>query len=629
MAARRSVTTLALLAGLVLLFPGTSAAVEEILDWHSDIEVASDGSMTVTETIKVRAEGDQIKRGIYRDFPITYRDRAGNRVTIGFDLLSVERDGHPEPYHTESLSNGVRVYLGQKSVFLKPAEYTYTISYRTDRQLGFFESHDELYWNVTGNGWDFVIREATATVTLPEPVSSDVLRMEGYVGPQGSRDRNVTWEAAGPGKARFTGGRPLNSREGLTIVLGWPKGVIAEPDRTEKTRQFLGDNGHLVSSVAGLVLLILYYVIVWIKVGKDPEKGTVIPQFTPPGDMSPAAMRYIMEMGFDDRTLASAIINLAVKGYITIHDDTKALGLIRTYTLKRTSKEPKAALSKGEQKIARKLFPGNSMTLKLEQKNHQKISGAVEALKEMLEGEYRKAHFANNAGYMVPGVLITLAALFLSGFTGRMRPGGPPTLFIVLWLMPWSIATFALWKTRKYFMAAIFTFFLVMATSAFGASTSFVFIATIFLYVAVNIVFYLLLKAPTSLGRRVMDKVEGFKMYLSTAEEHRLEKLHPPDKTPELFEKYLPYALALEVDQQWSEKFAGVLYRAAAHEDYSPSWYHGRHWDGMNTGQFSSNLASSFSSAISSSAQAPGSSSGFGGGGSSGGGGGGGGGGGW
>jgi uncharacterized membrane protein len=178
-------------------------------------------------------------------------------------------------------------------------------------------------------------------------------------------------------------------------------------------------------------------------------------------------------------------------------------------------------------------------------------------------------------------------------------------------------------------MAAIFTFFLVMATVAFGATTSFVFIATIFLYVAVNIVFYLLLKAPTNLGRRVMDKVEGFKMYLSTAEEHRLEKLHPPDKTPELFEKYLPYALALEVDQEWSEKFAGVLYRAAAHQDYSPSWYHGSRWDGMNTSQFSSSLASSFSSAITSSSRAPGSSSGFGGGGSSGGGGGGGGGGGW
>ena len=118
-------------------------------------------------------------------------------------------------------------------------------------------------------------------------------------------------------------------------------------------------------------------------------------------------------------------------------------------------------------------------------------------------------------------------------------------------------------------------------------------------------------------------------MYLATVEEHRLEKLHPPDKTPELFERYLPYALALEVDQEWSEKFADVLSRAVASDGYSPHWYHGHHWNSMHTGSFASGLGSSLSSAISSSSTAPGSSSGFGGGGSSGGGGGGGGGGGW
>jgi uncharacterized membrane protein len=178
-------------------------------------------------------------------------------------------------------------------------------------------------------------------------------------------------------------------------------------------------------------------------------------------------------------------------------------------------------------------------------------------------------------------------------------------------------------------MSAVFSFFLVAATGSFAMMTSLVFIGSIFLFIVVNFVFYLLLKAPTRLGRRVMDKVEGFRMYLSTAEEHRLEKLHPPEKTPELFERYLPYALALEVDQQWSEKFADVLRRAAEVNDYSPGWYHGRHWNHLDAGRFTSNLASSFSSAISSSSQAPGSSSGFGGGGSSGGGGGGGGGGGW
>jgi hypothetical protein len=133
---------------VVLLLAGSSHAVEEILHWNSHIEVAADGSMVVTETIKVRAEGDQIRRGIYRDFPTVYKDRFGKKVVIDFEILSVKRDGQPESYHTEKRSNGVRTYVGRQDVFLERGEYTYDITYRTDRQLGFFEEHDELYWNV-------------------------------------------------------------------------------------------------------------------------------------------------------------------------------------------------------------------------------------------------------------------------------------------------------------------------------------------------------------------------------------------------------------------------------------------------------------------------------------------------
>jgi uncharacterized membrane protein len=191
------------------------------------------------------------------------------------------------------------------------------------------------------------------------------------------------------------------------------------------------------------------------------------------------------------------------------------------------------------------------------------------------------------------------------------------------------VATFSLWATRKFFVATVFTLFLIGASAAFASSISIMFIASLVLIVMVNVLFYILLKAPTNLGRRLMDKLEGFRMYLSIAEEHRLEKLHPPEKTPELFEKYLPYALALEVDQEWSEKFSDVLARAARDQGYSPVWYSGQHWDHMHAGNFASGLGSSLSSAVSSASTAPGSSSGFSGGGGSGGGGGGGGGGGW
>jgi uncharacterized membrane protein YgcG len=626
---RNKLSGLIIALAFVVFFAGNVHAIEEILDWHSDITVAQDASMTVTETIQVRAEGSKIKRGIYRDFPTTYKDRAGNKVSVVFTLLAVERDGRPEPHYTKNQSNGIRIYAGQSDVFLKPGVYTYKITYRTDRQLGYFEEHDELYWNVTGNGWEMRILKATASVTLPPTVPPDTLRMTGYVGLQGSREQSVTWQVNNVGQASYTSGRPLNHREGLTIVLGWPKGHVAEPSSAQRAAFLFSDNKNFFAALAGLVILFAYYLWAWRKVGKDPEKGTVIPRFEPPDKLSPAAMRYIMEMGFDNEAFAAAVINLAVKGYLTISEESKSLGLSRVYTLRRTGEEPKIPLSRGEHKLEARLFPGNSRTLKLEKENHKRISRAMNALKDLLTEEYQKTTFVNNGGYMAAGVLISIAVIIFIGMAGGSRSGGPPMAFIVLWFVPWTAATLFMWASRKFMMAAIFTFFLFMAGGMFAQATSVIFLAILVFFVLVNVTFYTLLKSPTKLGRRIMDRIEGFRMYLSTAEEHRLEKLHPPEKTPELFERYLPYALALEVDQEWSEKFADVLAKAAASDDYSPGWYHGRHWNSMHTRGFASSLGSSLSSAISSASTAPGSSSGFGGGGSSGGGGGGGGGGGW
>jgi uncharacterized membrane protein len=139
-----------------------------------------------------------------------------------------------------------------------------------------------------------------------------------------------------------------------------------------------------------------------------------------------------------------------------------------------------------------------------------------------------------------------------------------------------------------------------------------------------NALFYELLKAPTQVGRRILDEIEGFRLYLSVAEEERLNFIHPPDETPDLFERFLPYAMALDVENQWGERFSGILNRAG----YEPRWYAGRHWNSMHPAGFASGLGRGMQSAVSSASSAPGSSSGMSGG-SSGGGGGGGGGGGW
>ena len=150
---------------------------------------------------------------------------------------------------------------------------------------------------------------------------------------------------------------------------------------------------------------------------------------------------------------------------------------------------------------------------------------------------------------------------------------------------------------------------------------------------------YAILPTYTQQGQKFKEEAEGFKMFLSTTEAERLKVIGtPPTKTPELFERYLPYAIALDVEKQWSQQFASVFKELEqAGRAYQPSWYYAGHpfmysdLFFLSTGLgLSLNAAvSAASTPISSSISRPGSSSGSGGGGYSGGGGGGGGGGGW
>ncbi len=607
---------------LVGLLTGAVAAAEErIHTFHSDIAVHADGSMEVTETIEVDAQGQRIRRGIYRDFPTRYRDHAGANYVVDFDIVSVRRDGTDEPYRTESRDNGVRVYIGDKDVFLRPGRYRYELTYRTDRQLGHFGERDELYWNVTGNGWAFPIERASATVTLPEGVGGTALELYAYTGPRLSRGMDYEQRVDGLGRAEFRTTRRLAAGEGLTVSVAWPAGFVARPGRGEQALYFLRDRSATLAGVAALLVLIVYYLAVWHRVGRDPDKGVIIARFRPPRGLSPAAVRYIREMGFDHRAFASAVINMAVKGYLTIEE------LDDEFTLRRSEAGDKSVLSPGERRLVDKLL-GAGDSIRLRKSNHSTISKALKALKRHFEREFHTVYFFRNSGFLIPGILWAIGAVsFVALSQGR---ASPHVIFAAAWVGMWSVGVVFLWMRRQFLMAIVFTAVEGAAVVSFFQLTSPWLMALLLTLVAVNALFYYLLRAPTRLGRAIMDEIEGFKRYLEVAEESRLNALNPPERTPELFERYLPYALALGVDQQWSEKFAGVLSRAAqADEGYRPRWYSGSQWRRSGLPQFAASLGSSLTSAISSSARPPGSSSGAGGGGSSGGGGGGGGGGGW
>ncbi len=623
---------------LLLVVSTLSQADERILSYHSDITIEADGSVLVEEHIRVRAEGEQIKRGIYRDFPTKYRDHLNNNYQVLFELVEVTRNGTSESYHTKQLSNGIRIYIGSRDSFIEPGEHAYSIIYKTKRQIGFFPEFDELYWNVTGNGWDFPIDKASAIVNLPDTFSPDQIQLTGYTGPQGSKGQNYTSHVEYDGSAWFETSEGLGSHEGLTIVVNWPKGYVTEPTKEERLSWFLRDNSFSLIGAGGLVLLLIYYILVWLKVGRDPDTGPIIPLYKPDPGYSPASMRFIANMGYDDKTFSVAIINMAVMGYLEIEESST-----NTFTLRKTE-NPEVKLAPGEGAIAKALFGNGKTEVDLKKRNHTKIAKAIKAHKRALKADYEKNYFITNGGYLIPGVIwsiLTLAAVILLLPDLDMMA---TATFTSIWLGFWSIGVFVLvsavitaWRGKSKGEAIFITLFsipfvggeiggLIVLITQVSAIYAIALLST----VAINILFYQWLKAPTLTGRKLLDRIEGFKLYLSVAEKDELNFKHPPEKTPELFEQYLPYAIALGVEQKWGERFSEVLSRAMVGEDhYQPGWYRGTSWNHNSLSSFTSSMGSAMSSAVSSSSTAPGSSSGSSGGGFSGGGGGGGGGGGW
>lgn len=634
-----STTLIILLLLFNTLLPAANKT-ERILNFKSNMTVHKNGSMSVTEEITVVAKGDQIKRGIYRTFPTKYKNHYGFNVRISFKVNQVLKDGMVEPFHTENYSNGVKVYIGSENVILRPGEYTYSITYTTDRQIGFFKESDELYWNVTGNDWGFPIDKAEAIVKLPNGAS--IIESDAYTGLKGDKGKNFRMGEDRFGNIKFVSTRMMNAKEGLTIVVTWPKGIIPEPTFEDKARYIFRDNPSTLAAIVGMLILLVYYLAAWLKVGKDPEKGTIYPLFKPPARFSPAAVRFVKKMGYSDKIFAAAIVDMAVKGYVKITENNG------DFTLTKISVND-SLLSKGEKKIASKLFSSKS-SIEFKQKNHVKIRASINSLKKSLKVDFEKIYFYTNSNFIIPGIILTVLTLAAVVFSASEKMGA---LFMTIWLSGWTTGCyFLVFSAVRAWKAALFSkggkgvikkggamgltlFTLPFLIGEIVGLTAFSFFASpftvvIFLVIlAINILFYQLLKAPTLYGRRFLDQIDGFKMYLEVAEEDRLNILHSPDKTPELFEKYLPYAMALDVENEWSEKFSDVLTKASQETGYSPGWYSGRNWHSLGTTGLASSLGSSFSSAISSSSTAPGSSSGSGGGGSSGGGGGGGGGGGW
>ena len=558
--------------------PGSGS--ERILSYDIDVRINADSTLDVTETIRVVAQGIQIRRGLYRDFPTRYADRYGNSVVVGFDVIGLQRDGKPEPWFTESLSNGVRVNFGNDDFLTVPAIYTYTLRYRTNRQLGFFKDHDELYWNAIGTGWDFSIERASVTVHLPQPVPVANLRAEGYTGPQGAKGQEFIATLPAPGVAHWQTTAPLYPQHGLTIVLSFPKGLVRPPTPLESAGWVLRDNRAVLVGLGTFLTIFLYLFIRWFQVGRDPAPGVEVVRYEPPAGYSPAALRFIWKTRNDAQGITADLVALATRGLLRISRQDKALAADQ-WSIVQADTHVDGSLPPSQRALFNALFQRTS-AVQVSGENRETFMIAKAAQSKVLEDAYNERMFRRNNGPIGRSLLLAIVGLGLA-FYLHDRPG--------------DIA-------------------LLMA-------------ATMLTLISI-IAFTPLLVAPTAEGRKLLDEIAGLKRYLTVAERDDLSRLTGPDPAPTLdarrYQDLLPFAMALDVEAAWTAKFTAAVGTAAARQAIANmGWYSGAPLATLD--DFSSALGQGFGSQIASASTPPGSSSGGGGGGFSGGGGGGGGGG--
>ena len=628
---------------VVLAASVPALADERILLFDSTIEVNTDGSLLVREKIRVRAEGRNIRRGIYRDFPVRYREAGGYRRRVGFKLLSLTRNGKPEANFSENSGDHRRVYAGEKSVFLPHGEHEYEITYRTTRQLRHFDDYDELYWNVTGNNWQFPIDRVVARIKLPG--QTEIINSTAYTGRFGNQGKDYRVAAQAPGAITFESSRPLAIFEGLTVALAWPKGVVHEPGASALFWWRLWDNLGFVLLITGTVAVTAFYYFMWSSVGRDPPGGAIFPRFGPPDGMSPAAVSYLHHMGFSragsgaTKPFIAALISLAVKGRIIIDETGKDV------VVRRTGSTGDGGLPSGEQALLNYLL-GQREELVFRQSSHPYVQTARRMFKSAVLKENGGIFFKNNYGWFAVGfvasaIIVGLSLLLIREEQLNLVILAATALSVVgFYALSTGIGRLGNWlpgSGSRFFSLLLAVIGVVLVALAFltplteDRLPALVLVFAIVLG-AVNALFVHLMRAPTVLGRQMMDAIEGFKMYLTVAEAERMNMAGAPDVTAEIFEKYLPYAIGLGVEKPWSNAFEAHLAKTTPPGEhragYRPGWHRGySDWDSDGLRTATAGLVGAVSAGMASAS--PPSSSGSGGGGFSGGGGGGGGGGGW
>ncbi len=501
---------------------------EAVYNFISTLNIRPDASVTVTERITINAQHQNIRRGIYRELPANNNEK----ITV----KSLTMDGQEHPYFVEEpSSNALRINFGDDN-FLTRGPHTYELTYDIANAVRFFKDYDEIYWNVTGNGWNFPIHQASVKVNLPDGAQPFEDKISLYTGYYGSKSNNTIQT----GHLSYQTTRTLNNREGMTIAVPWQKGFVREP-LLYKLRYIL-----MIIPAVFTALLFAYYFITWYKYGRD-SKDIAPVLYAPPADTSPAFIRYFKNKRMDSKCLSVNILSLALKNKLKITQNYREANLELLDRAQNNLTEDEAAL-------LGKIFAGRSSFVIDAAHAHP-----VSILQNMLRDKFskkEKLYRNSNKKFLLTPVLVLIAWQLL------FIPAAPLifinlhySVFLVVSAIavPSRILKVLVMLVLTLFYSAFFIPLLINAQPFIIAAEAG------FLLGLWGLIFYSdFIDKLTPKGKIFSAEVEGFRRYMTIAEAHRAE-LSDPDAAGRIFCDYLPYAFAFNIQNKWIKKFSKII----------------------------------------------------------------------
>ena len=561
-------TTLLVTVLLVWLASTSMAwASEKINNYTVNIAINQDGTINVEEQI-IYDFGDEQKHGIYREIPYKYKARGGNYTLDISDIeVTVGDKVNDVPYQVSHEGENLIIKIGDPDSYVTGVN-TYTINYKVAGAINFFESHDELYWNVTGDRWEVSMKNVSSVITLPTPIPRDQLQTRCFVGADGSSTScsdSFYAENGDRGEVRFAQD-VLPAGEGVTVVVGIPKGVIAEPTWLDKLKKVAADNWIIVLPL--FTLGVLY--AIWRRYGRDPKgRGAIPAQYDPPEGLSPAQAGTILDERANQTDLTADIIHMAVNGYLKIRriEVDKLIGKKIDYELIKL-KEADRLLSLPEQELYKSLFAGNKERVKVSDLKNKFYKDWEKVKKVTYESVVELGYFPRNPN-TVRAIYILIGIVFGGGVSFLSASLLGPIGVISAIISGLIIVVFGFWMPVK-----------------------------------------------TIKGVLTREYILGLKRYISIAEKERIKFHNAPEKNPELFDRLLPFAMMLGVEKEWARQFKDIYTEP-------PKWYEGSAGTHFNAVLLASSINSFSTTAqstlVSKPSSAAGGGSGFSGGGAGGG----------